>query len=115
MASQANPNKSNSTNTKNSAANPATANAAHEDFFTDRVTSALHETIDNLAARAHNTEESVRNAASQSAHALTEKQHELQQNWQKSKVRTFASKNPVATVGIAFAAGALLTSLFSKK
>ncbi len=78
------------------------------------VSDALHSSVDGLAARMETTEKSLRELAGQYSEILSEKQKELMEQWQNSPVRKYASENPVAAAGIAFAAGALLGKLLSK-
>jgi ElaB/YqjD/DUF883 family membrane-anchored ribosome-binding protein len=46
---------------------------------------------------------------------MAERKRLAEQKWQASKVRNYAIENPLATAGIAFAAGMLVTSLLRKK
>ena len=46
---------------------------------------------------------------------MSERKRLAEQKWQASSVRNYAVENPVATAGLAFAAGMLVTSLFRKK
>jgi len=81
----------------------------------DKVQDTLHESIDSLAEKTASTEDKLRDAAQVSAENLAAKQKEVQDKWQQSAVKKYATENPVATAGIAFAAGVLLTSLLRRK
>lgn len=81
----------------------------------DKVRETLHQSVDTVANKAAMTEESLRKSADSSAEAMAEKQAEMSAKWNNSKVKQYAVENPVATAGIAFAAGALIASFFGKK
>lgn len=81
----------------------------------DKVQDALHESIDSLTEKTAATEGKLRDAAQTGAESLAAKQKEAQDKWQQSAVKKYATENPVATAGIAFAAGVLLTSLLRRK
>ncbi|MBQ4797545.1 DUF883 domain-containing protein [Pseudoalteromonas sp. MMG006] len=85
--------------------------------FTEKATSVAHEAVDALSSKASVAESSVRKGASSSAEALSEKQLIAREKLSEctTKTRAFASENPLATAGIAFAAGMLLTSLLRRK
>ncbi|MEH6712912.1 MAG: DUF883 domain-containing protein [Paraglaciecola polaris] len=76
---------------------------------------ALHDSVDAVADKAARAERSVRDTAHRSAESLGETQEKVLKQWNGSQVRRFATENPVATVGIAFTAGMLLTSLLRKR
>ncbi|MFQ3196981.1 MAG: ElaB/YqjD/DUF883 family membrane-anchored ribosome-binding protein [Paraglaciecola sp.] len=75
----------------------------------------LHDSVDTVAEKAAKAEQAIRDKAHRSAEALSETQDKLKKQWAGSAVGRFAVENPVATVGIAFAAGMLLTALFRKR
>ncbi|MDA8939728.1 DUF883 domain-containing protein [Pseudoalteromonas marina] len=85
--------------------------------LTEKATSAAHDAVDELSTKAATAESSVRKGASSSAEALSEKQLIAREKLSEctAKTRAFASENPLATAGIAFAAGMLITSLFRRK
>lgn len=80
-----------------------------------KVKDALHESVDALAERAAATEESLRETAQNSSENFTEKQAELSNKWNNSSVKQYATENPVATAGIAFAAGMLFSTFLKRK
>ncbi|WP_372762341.1 DUF883 domain-containing protein [Pseudoalteromonas sp.] len=85
--------------------------------LTEKATSAAHEAVDALSGKAAAAESSVRKGASSSAQTLSEKQLIAQQKLGEysSKTRALAAENPLATAGIAFAAGMLFTALLRRK
>ncbi|ASP46769.1 DUF883 domain-containing protein [Cognaticolwellia beringensis] len=83
--------------------------------LSDKVQDALHESVDTLAEKAAHTEDRLRNAAQSSSENFEAKQQEVQAKWDQSSLKKYATENPIATAGIAFAAGVLLTSIFRRK
>ena len=81
----------------------------------DKVTETLHQSVDTLSGHATTAEEKLRNTASASAESMGEKQQQARQYWDQSAVGKFTKENPVATAGIAFAAGMLLTTFLRRK
>jgi ElaB/YqjD/DUF883 family membrane-anchored ribosome-binding protein len=79
----------------------------------DRLASMAHETIDRVTPKANRAEHEVRGAAAKAADGAKL----LQENAVKAteenlrKARSFIESNPLATAAIAFAAGALLSTL----
>jgi|TARA_R110000868_G_scaffold201174_5_gene448747 ElaB/YqjD/DUF883 family membrane-anchored ribosome-binding protein len=88
--------------------------AAANSPVTSKASAALHKTVDTLAEKAAGTEEKLRTSASHSAESIAAQQKAIQDKWQSSKVRNYATENPLATAGIAFAAGVLLSSLLRR-
>ena len=82
---------------------------------TDQLKDSLLASVDKLADSAGIAEENIRKTASSSAESMSERKRLAEQKWQASKVRNYAIENPLATAGIAFAAGMLVTSLLRKK
>ncbi|MBT0586696.1 DUF883 domain-containing protein [Alteromonas oceanisediminis] len=81
----------------------------------DRVKDTLHSSVDALSERVGKTEETLRNSATHSSEAVAQKRKEMEAKWEQSSIKRYAVENPVATAGIAFAAGALLASFMRKK
>ncbi|GAA5141348.1 hypothetical protein GCM10025767_28630 [Thalassotalea piscium] len=81
----------------------------------EKVTDTLHSSVDSLGESVSKAEKNVRQAATASSETLAKKQAKLKSSWDHSQVKKYAVENPVATAGIAFAAGALLTSLLKRK
>ena len=83
--------------------------------LSDKVQNTLHESVDTLAEKAASTEDRLRHAAQSSSENFAAKQQEVQEKWEQSSVKKYATENPIATAGIAFAAGVLLTSILRRK
>jgi ElaB/YqjD/DUF883 family membrane-anchored ribosome-binding protein len=99
-------------NAKTSSSN---SNPKTESPISKKAQDALHESVDAVADKASKAEKSVRDTAHRSAESIGETQEKVIKQWNGSQVRRFAIENPVATVGIAFTAGMLLTSLLRKR
>ena len=80
----------------------------------DKLQSSLHESVNSLAEKAAAAEASVRDTSSATADKLAARKRLAKQKWQQSSVRNYATENPLAAAGIAFAAGVLVTSLLKK-
>lgn len=81
----------------------------------DKVTETLHQSVDTLSEHAAATEEKLRKTAAASAETMGEKQQQAKNYWDQSAVGQYTKEHPVATAGIAFAAGMLLTTLLRRK
>jgi ElaB/YqjD/DUF883 family membrane-anchored ribosome-binding protein len=81
----------------------------------DKVTETLHQSVDTLSGHAAATEEKLRKTAAESAQTMGEKQQQVRTYWDQSAIGQYTKENPVATAGIAFAAGMLLTTLLRRK
>jgi ElaB/YqjD/DUF883 family membrane-anchored ribosome-binding protein len=79
----------------------------------DRLASMAHETIDRVTPKANRAEQQVRGAAAGAADSaeLLQEQVAAAAGENVRKLRSYIESNPIATVGIAFAAGALLSAL----
>lgn len=97
-----------STNSKNLTSNSGTP-------ISDKVTETLHQSVDTLSGHAATAEEKIRNTAAASAENLGQKQLQAREYWDQSAVGKYTKENPVATAGIAFAAGMLLTTFLRRK
>ena len=84
---------------------------------TAKATEATHHAVDAVAVKAASAEDALRKTAASSQETLAHKQEEIKQQLHDSysKTREFAVQNPLATAGIAFAAGALLTALLRRR
>ena len=84
---------------------------------TDRASQAAHHAVDNMAEKASVAEDTLRKTAASSMDTISHKQDEIKQQLQSSysKTRELAAQNPLATAGIAFAAGMLLTALLRRR
>lgn len=88
-------------------------NSGHS--VTDKVSDALHNSVNTVAEKAASAEKQFRDAVDSSVATVKNQSAEMQNKWDQSRVKRFAAENPVATAGIAFATGALIASFFSKK
>lgn len=84
---------------------------------TSKASEAAHHAVDAVAGKAAAAEDSLRSAAASSQQTLAHKQEEIKQQLQQSygKTRALAAQNPLATAGIAFAAGMLVTALLRRR
>lgn len=93
------------------------ANGALNAPVTERASEAAHQAVDSMAAKASTAEDTLRKTAATSKETIAEKQEALKQQLQSgySKTRALAEQNPLATAGIAFVAGMLVTSLLRRR
>ena len=84
---------------------------------TERATRAAHEKIDEWAERASHAEEVVRQRAGESNEAFQARKEELKRQIDGTVSRTnrMIADHPLATAGLAFAAGALFTYLMRRR
>ncbi|WP_338517856.1 DUF883 domain-containing protein [Alteromonas gracilis] len=101
--------------TNKSQANKSNGATAPGHPLTDSMQASLHASVDKLADSAGIVEENLRKTATSSAENMSARKRLAEKKWHASKVRAYAVENPVATAGIAFAAGMLATALFRKK
>ena len=75
------------------------------------------ETIDNASKSAHEAFDKIASVTSQAAEALGEKGEQLKKTEQQlmKSCRGYISDNPITSVGIAVAAGFLLSSLLRRR
>jgi ElaB/YqjD/DUF883 family membrane-anchored ribosome-binding protein len=75
------------------------------------------ETLDNASKSAHEAFDKIASATSQAAEALGEKGEQLKKTEQQlmKNCRSYISDNPITSVGIAVAAGFLLSSLLRRR
>jgi len=85
--------------------------------WSEKAAGIAHETVDSVALKAASAEETLRDAASNSSESFQENKLVLEDKINESiaKARIAAAKNPLATAGIAFAAGMLLTALIRRR
>lgn len=95
--------------------NLKTLTASSTTPIADKMTETLHQSVDTLGGHGAAAEEKIRNTAATSAETIGEKQQQARQYWDQSAVGQFTKENPVATAGIAFAAGMLLTTFLRRK
>jgi ElaB/YqjD/DUF883 family membrane-anchored ribosome-binding protein len=72
-----------------------------------------HETVDRVAESANQAEQEVRDAAARTAKKAKQAQEQALDAAEDGmqKVRSYVEQNPLASAGIAFAAGLILSSL----
>ena len=92
-------------------------NGALNSPITAKAREAAHHAVDAVSSKAANAEDSLRKTAASSQETLAHKQEEIKQQLQSSysKTRELAAQNPLATAGIAFAAGMLVTALLRRR
>ncbi len=93
------------------------ASKQSEHQTTDRAAARAHEAIDRVAERAGRAEETVRERVSDADERFREKvQHGRERTDDLvSAVGTYVRENPLTSIGLAFAAGALLSSLSRRR
>ena len=80
---------------------------------TDRLASMAHDTIDRVTPRISRAEQEVRSAAAKTADGAKNLQAQAMEATEQglASARSYIESNPLTTAAIAFAAGALLSSL----
>ncbi|OHU86787.1 MULTISPECIES: hypothetical protein [Pseudoalteromonas] len=107
---------SNSNRKSNSKDQPTHAQYSDEEHpVSDKMADTLHHTVDGLHSSAAHAEEVLRAKSGESATAIKAQSRLLQQKWNKSGAKKYATENPVKTAGFAFTAGMLLTLFLKKK
>ncbi|MBN1238986.1 MAG: DUF883 domain-containing protein [Gammaproteobacteria bacterium] len=83
---------------------------------TDRVAEKAHRTIDSAAETANEAERELRRSAAETAERVKRGEEQLAATVDENveKVRTYIEKNPIASAGIAFVAGMVLSSLLRR-
>ncbi len=80
---------------------------------TDRLASMAHDTIDRVTPKISRAEQEMRSAAAKTADGAKNLQAQAVEATEQSlaSARSYIEKNPLTTAAIAFAAGALLSTL----
>lgn len=93
-----------------------TTNSGLNSPVTTKASEAAHHAVDAMAVKAAVAEDTLRKTAASSQETLAHKQEEIKQQLQStySKANEFAAQNPIATAGIAFVAGMLVTALLRR-
>jgi ElaB/YqjD/DUF883 family membrane-anchored ribosome-binding protein len=83
---------------------------------TDNVARKAHDAVDHAADTAGRAEDRVRRMASEGEDRLRERSSELRQSSEEAleQFRRYTRENPLASAGIAFVAGALLSRFLSR-
>lgn len=86
------------------------------DTISDNLAGVAHEAIDKVAANAAEAEERIRKAALEAEERVRKSAREVRQrsNDTADTLARFAREHPLASVGVAFAAGYLLAMLFRR-
>ena len=82
----------------------------------DKVSDAAYPAVDRVAEGAHQVVDKVANAASQAADTLVVKGEQLKEAQTRAteSFRGYVTENPFASVGIAVAAGFILSKFFNR-
>lgn len=114
MATTYNPGTSSTSTT--TAGSSQVGNSSHNAPMTDRASTAAHSAVDSIADKAATAEEKIRQTAANSQGTFKQKEEEIKQQVSQSMDRTreMAKQNPLATIGVAFAAGMLFSSLLRR-
>lgn len=83
---------------------------------TDRLASVAHDTIDRVAPRIGRAEQEVRSAAAKTADGAKNLQAQALEATEEglASARSYIEKNPLTMAAIAFAVGALLSTLIRR-
>jgi ElaB/YqjD/DUF883 family membrane-anchored ribosome-binding protein len=83
---------------------------------TDRLAAKAHETVDSVAERAQRAERELRGAAARKAEQARELHEQATERAEQTlrRASSYLQNNPLAFAGIAFAAGVLLSSLLRR-
>lgn len=80
---------------------------------TDRLTERAHESVDHVAKTAGKAEERIRHEAADAQARVKEVGHKIKEHSDETlhSISVFVRENPLLALGIAFAAGSLLSVL----
>jgi ElaB/YqjD/DUF883 family membrane-anchored ribosome-binding protein len=83
---------------------------------TDRVASMARDTVDRVTPKANRAEHDVRDAATKTTEGIKQLQEQAVEAAEEGlrQTRSYIASNPLITVGIAFAAGVLLSTLIRR-
>jgi ElaB/YqjD/DUF883 family membrane-anchored ribosome-binding protein len=86
------------------------------DSVTDRIAEKAHESIDRAAARSNEIEEKLRSRAADAAERVRQSEHQLDSTLEENleRIKAYVRKNPMASAGIAFVAGLVVSSLIRR-
>lgn len=103
-------------NSQSATAQATGSNSGLNSPVTTKASEAAHHAVDAMAVKAASAEDTLRKTAASSQETLAHKQEEIKQQLQSSysKTHELASQNPLATAGIAFVAGMLVTALLRR-
>lgn len=83
---------------------------------TERLAGRAHEAIDKAASTASQAEQRVRDTAARAAETARRSEQEIEQKMTEGveQLRSYVERNPMASAGIAFVAGVVLSSLLRR-
>jgi ElaB/YqjD/DUF883 family membrane-anchored ribosome-binding protein len=92
------------------------ANTGKTASTTQRLAEKAHETVDRAAQVATDAEESLRSSAARAAETFRAGEERATETLDEglTKVRGYVEKNPLASAGIAFAAGVVVSMLLRR-
>jgi ElaB/YqjD/DUF883 family membrane-anchored ribosome-binding protein len=93
------------------------ANTGLNSPMTEKAAEVTHQAVDTVAEKAAAAEDKLRKTAASSQETLAQKQQDLKKQLQQSynKGCEMAAQHPLATAGLAFAAGVVLTALLRRR
>lgn len=103
------------TSNQNTTNGKAKQNSTQAHPVADKLNESLHESVDTITEKVGTAEETLRETAHSSSESLVQKQQEMKAKWEKSAVKKYAVENPVATAGIAFSLGMLVSAIIKRK
>ncbi|ATD00558.1 MULTISPECIES: hypothetical protein [Pseudoalteromonas] len=103
------------TSNQNASNSKAKQNASNGHPIADKLNSSMHDSVDTITEKVGTAEETLRETAHSSSETLSQKQQEMKAKWEKSAVKKYAVENPVATAGIAFSLGMLVSAIIKRK
>ncbi|HEU4619868.1 MAG TPA: hypothetical protein VFV10_17650 [Gammaproteobacteria bacterium] len=83
---------------------------------TDRIAEKAHEGVDRAAAHTRDMEEDLRRGAADAADRARQAEQRLEASLEENleRVKAYVRKNPMASAGIAFVAGLVLSTLIRR-
>lgn len=103
------------TSNQNASNSKAKQNASNGHPIADKLNNSMHDSVDTITEKVGTAEETLRETAHSSSETLSQKQQEMKAKWEKSTVKKYAVENPVATAGIAFSLGMLVSAIIKRK
>ena len=90
--------------------------AVHGRTTTDRVAEKAHRTIDGAAASVNEAERELRRSAAEAADRVKRSEEQLTAAVDEhvEKVKAYIEKNPIASAGMAFVAGLLISTFLRR-
>jgi ElaB/YqjD/DUF883 family membrane-anchored ribosome-binding protein len=87
--------------------------ASSDHATTDRLSESAHESVDHIAESAGKAEERIRHGASEAKTRVMDAGEKVKERSDDTlhAIFNFVGENPLTAIGLAFAAGALVTAL----